>query len=108
MDINSTDQAVRVTAEVPGIEEKNLDVTVTNDSVSIKGEKRDEEANKSGKSFQSIERHYGAFERTITLPCKVDSDKADARLRNGILTIVIPKLADDQNEGKRLTIRREQ
>jgi HSP20 family protein len=107
VDVNTGEQTVQVSAEVPGIDEKNLDVTVTDDTVSIKGEKKDEETQKSAKGFQSIERHYGAFERTIALPCKVDSAKAEAKLKNGILTVVMPKIQEEKTEGKKLTIRRE-
>lgn len=106
VDLDTSGQSVKLSAEVPGIDEKDLDVTVTDDSVSIKGEKQAEESQKSGKDFQSIERHYGSFERTISLPCKVDSDKAEARLKNGILTVVIPKIKETSS-GKKLTISRE-
>ena len=107
VDIDASDEAVKVSAEVPGIDENSLDVTVTDDSVSIKGEKRAEQTQNSSKGFRSVERHYGSFERTIGLPCKVDSDKADATLKNGILTVVIPKGPEGKSAGKRLTIRRE-
>jgi HSP20 family molecular chaperone IbpA len=107
VDIDASGQTVKLSAEVPGIDEKNLDVTVNDDSVSIKGEKQAEETQKAGKGFQSVERHYGAFERTVALPCKVDSDKAEAKLKNGVLTVEIPKAPDEKNEGKKLTIRHE-
>lgn len=107
IDVDGADQSVKLSAEVPGIDEKDLDVTVTDDSVLIKGEKQAEETQKSGKGFQSIERHYGAFERVIALPCKVDSDKAEARLKNGVLTVVIPKTRQESSAGKKLTIKRE-
>lgn len=92
IDVDTSDRSVKLSAEVPGIDEKNLDVTVTDTSVSIKGEKQAEESQKSGTGFQSVERHYDSFERTVILPCKVNSDKAEARLKNGVLSIVIPKV----------------
>lgn len=107
IDVDGSDQSVKLSAEVPGIDEKDLNVTVTDDSILLKGEKQAEETQKSGKGFQSIERHYGAFERVIALPCKVDSDKAEARLKNGILTVVIPKAQKEGSAGKKLTIKRE-
>lgn len=107
VDVNAGDREVQVTAEVPGIDENNLDVTVTDDTLTIKGEKRDENKQRSGNSFQSVERHFGSFVRAVTLPCKVDGDKADAKLKNGILTITVPKVQEEKNEGKKLTIRRE-
>lgn len=107
IDVDASDQSVKLSAEVPGIDEKDLDVTVTNDSVSIKGEKQAEETQKSDKGFQSIERHYGSFERVVALPCEVDSDRAEARLKNGILTVVIPKSQKETSAGKKLTIKHE-
>ncbi|HEY9785785.1 MAG TPA: Hsp20/alpha crystallin family protein [Candidatus Obscuribacterales bacterium] len=109
MDTTESDSGIRITAEVPGIDENNLDVTVTEDAITIKGDKKDEVAqeSKKGGALHTIERSYGSFERTISLPCKVDSDKAQATLKNGILTISVPKLPGQQNEGKKLTIRRE-
>lgn len=107
IDIEAADQMVKLSAEVPGIDEKNLDVTITDDTVSIKGEKREEEVKAPGKSFQSVERHYGSFERTVALPCKVVSDKAEAKLKNGILTVMVPKAQEDKGEAKKLTIRHE-
>jgi HSP20 family protein len=98
---------VKLSAEVPGIDEKDLDVTVTDDTISIKGEKHADQTQKSSNGFQSIERHYGAFERTVSLPCRVNSDKAEAKLKNGILTVSIPRLEDKVAEGKKLTISRE-
>ncbi len=107
VDVDTSDQSVKLSAEVPGIDEKDLDVTVTDNSVSIKGEKQAEEARKSGTGFQSVERHYGSFARTVILPCKVCSDKAEARLKNGVLSITIPKAESEAGGGKKLTIRRE-
>lgn len=107
VDIDTTDNLVKLTAEVPGIDEKNLDVTVTEDGVSIKGEKQSEEKKAGGKNFQSIERHYGSFERTVALPCKIDKDRAEAKLKNGILTVTIPRIQEEKNPAKRLTIGRE-
>lgn len=110
LDTSETADAIEITAEVPGIDDKNLDVTVTNDLVTIKGDKKSEttqKALKDGTGFQAIERSYGSFERTIALPCKVQSDNAEASLKNGVLTIVIPKNQAAQSEGKKLTIKSE-
>jgi HSP20 family protein len=108
--LDTTEQGneIKITAELPGIDEKDLDVTVNDDSVTIKGDKKDELTKSKGdQSFHAIERSYGAFERTIGLPCKVQTEKAQATLKNGVLTITVPKSELAQNEGKKLTIRRE-
>lgn len=108
--LDTTEQGneIKITAEVPGIQENDLDITVNDDSVTIKGDKKDEiTQSKTDQSFHSIERSYGAFERTVSLPCKIESEKAQATLKNGILTIIVPKSQLAQNEGKKLIIRRE-
>ncbi|CAM6003821.1 unnamed protein product [Sphagnum balticum] len=108
--LDTTEQGneIKITAELPGIDEKDLDVTVDDDSVTIKGDKKDELTQSKGdQSFHAIERSYGVFERTIGLPCKVQSEKAQAVLKNGVLTITVPKSQLAQSEGKKLTIRRE-
>lgn len=93
---------------MPGIDESNLDVTVNDDSVTIKGDKKDEiSESKNDKSFHAIERSYGSFERTVSLPCKVQSEKAQAVLKNGVLTVTIPKSHETKTDGRKLTIRRE-
>lgn len=108
--LDTTEQGgeIKITAEVPGIDENNLDVTVNDDSVTIKGDKKDEmTGSRNDKSFHAIERSYGSFERTVSLPCKVQGDKAQAVLKNGILTITVPKSQEPESQGKKLTIRRE-
>jgi HSP20 family protein len=108
--LDTTEQGnqIKITAEVPGIEDNDLDVTVNDDSVTIRGDKKDEHTqSKNDTSFHATERSYGAFERTISLPCKVQRDNAQATLKNGVLTITVPKSELALNEGKKLTIRRE-
>lgn len=108
LDTSEQGSEIRISAEVPGIDENNLDVTVNDDSVTIKGEKKNEVSqSKTDKSLRVSERCYGTFERTISLPCKVQSENAQASLKNGVLTIIVPKNQAAQNEGKKLTIRRE-
>lgn len=99
---------VKVTAEVPGVDYKNLDVTVNDDSITIQGEKKAEtEQQNASKKFQCVERAYGSFARTITLPCRIEKDKAKATLKNGVLTIIAPKSQVAQNDGKKLEIKPE-
>jgi HSP20 family molecular chaperone IbpA len=107
VDIDASGPQVKVSAEVPGITEKNLDVSVGDDTVSIKGEKQAETTKKSQDGMQSIERNYGAFERTVVLPCQVDSDKALATLKNGVLTVTAPKKVEEPHNSKKLSIRSE-
>lgn len=106
MKTSQTDKQVKITAEVPGIDENNLDVSVQGDTITIKGLKEDSSEAKD-ESKRSTGRRYGTFERTMKLPYAVDSEKAEAILKNGVLTVTVPKLPGQQAEGKKIAIRRE-
>jgi hypothetical protein len=77
-------------ADVPGIQEKDLEVTLTGNRLTIAG-KRDTEKEEQNERYYTYERSYGSFTRTFTLPDGADADKLDANLSNGVLSIVIPK-----------------
>ncbi|HEY9755212.1 MAG TPA: Hsp20/alpha crystallin family protein [Oculatellaceae cyanobacterium] len=81
-----TDKEVRVTATVPGLQEKDVDIQVGKNELAIKGKK--EEQAKKDKSFQTVRE---SFEEIVQLPCPVDGDKAKATIRNGELTVILPK-----------------
>ena len=81
---------VYVTAEMPGIDPKDIDLTVEEDSVVIKGERKLEEEGE-GISYHRREREGGSFNRTITLPTRIVAEKASAEVRNGVLTLTLPK-----------------
>lgn len=106
MEISETEKEVKITAEVPGIDENHLDVSVRGVTITIKGQKEDVREAKA-QTRGAAERRYGAFERTLKLPYQVDSEKAEAILKNGVLTVVVPKLAGQQADGKKIAIRRE-
>jgi HSP20 family protein len=90
VDVSETDKAYVITAELPGVEEKDIDVTVEDDLLVIRGEKRQDEEGKPDKAFFS-ERSYGAFQRMFTLPRGTDTAAILAGFRNGVLTVTIPK-----------------
>lgn len=106
METSETDKQVKITAEVPGIDENHLDVLVRGDTITIKGQKEDSSEAKD-QTKRAAERRYGAFERTMKLPYQVDSEKAEAVLKSGVLTVTVPKLPGQLAEGKKLAIRRE-
>jgi len=107
IDVIEQADVLKVCAEVPGIDEKDLDVTVTDRSLNIKGKKENEITKDAGATFQSVERSYGSFERTIMLPAEVDVNKVHATMNNGVLTITLAKkTSSDQPEGKKVTIKR--
>lgn len=84
-------------AEIPGVEGKDLDIQVTQEAVSIAGEHRYEKRSESNGNFRS-EFRYGSFQRVIPLPAKVQNQQVKADLKNGILTLNLPKLQEDQNK----------
>ncbi len=90
VDVYETDDAVVVKAEVPGIPKENLEVTVEEGALTIKGETSSEEEVKE-ENYYRRERHWGRFERTIPLPEGVEIDAAEAKFENGLLEIRVPK-----------------
>ena len=92
LDIAETENAYAISAELPGVEEKDLDVAVADGVLTIKGEKRSESEEKDEeKNYHRVERSYARYERRLTLPQEVDQSKIDAAFRNGVLTVTIPK-----------------
>jgi HSP20 family protein len=77
-------------AELPGVNKEDIDLTITKDSLTLKGEAKKEEEVKE-EDYYACERSYGSFTRTIALPVEVDSEKAKASFKNGVLEIVLPK-----------------
>ncbi|MES2029174.1 MAG: Hsp20/alpha crystallin family protein [Pseudomonadota bacterium] len=93
IDIDETDKEVRITAELPGLDEKDVNLEIADGVLSISGEKKSESEDKE-RRFS--ERYYGRFERRIPLQ-DVDDDKTSATFKNGILTITVPKSAEAKN-----------
>jgi HSP20 family protein len=89
-DVSETDSALIVKAEVPGIEQKDMDISLSNGLLTIKGEKKLEKKEEN-EQFHSVERSYGAFSRTFRLPVEVDVEKVDAGYKDGVLTVTLPK-----------------
>ena len=96
VDVNETAKEIRVTAELPGMEEKDLEVSLVEGALTIKGEKSEEHDEEKGDVHRS-ERQYGMFERTIPLPSEVDVDKVKASFKKGVLKITLPKTKEAQS-----------
>jgi HSP20 family protein len=90
VDVYETENDLVVTAAVPGVKPEELEVTVTGDALSISGETKSETTSEKA-NFYRQERHYGAFSRTVALPMPVQVDKAEAKFKDGVLTLVLPK-----------------
>lgn len=91
LDVAETDKAVEVTVELPGLSEQNLDVELMSDCLKIHGEKKDERETKE-RNFHRTERSFGSFERVIPLPAKVNREGVQATFKNGVLSVVLPKV----------------
>lgn len=90
IDIAATDREYFITAEVPGLEPEDLHLELLDDTLLIRGEKR-QEWEKQHAGVYRMERRYGTFERVLSLPEDADRDHLDARLKNGVLTVAIPR-----------------
>jgi HSP20 family protein len=101
LEIAETDSDIRIVAEVPGLEEKDVEVLLEGEALTLRGEKR---AEVEDKERQFSERFYGRFERSIPLGYEVEADKVKADFKNGLLTINLPKTAKAQARAKRIAI----
>lgn len=104
-DVRESDDEVIVTAEMPGLEEKDFEITLTEDLLTLKGEKRHEHEEKKKGEVHRVERSYGSFQRTIQLPCEVLAEKASAEYRNGLLTVTLPKAPSAQRAAHRIDVK---
>jgi len=95
LDLAETDREVTVTAELPGMDPKDIDIQVTGNGLIIRGEKKHEREEK-GRDYHYSERQFGAFHRTVQLPSAVDPDQVQAAYKDGILTITIAKSPEAQ------------
>ena len=101
VDVSETGKEVRITADLPGLDEKDVEVTVTNNMLTIKGEKKVEKEEEDGDYYYS-ERNYGHFERTIALPQGIDADNAKAKFKKGVLKVTIPKKPEAQSSRRKI------
>jgi HSP20 family protein len=92
MDVTETDKAIEITAELPGLEEKDVEINVADNVLTIRGEKKAEKEEKD-KDYRLVERTYGSFARSLELPEGVDPDMIKARIAKGVLTVTVPKPA---------------
>lgn len=93
VDIVEGENDFNIKVELPGVDKKDVKITVQNDMLTIKGEKK-QESEKKGENYFRVERCYGTFQRSFTLPSSVASDKIDASYDDGVLTISVPKLEE--------------
>ena len=107
IDVAEGKDAIEVTAELPGVDEKDIDITLANGVLTIRGEKKAErDETDKDKNWHVIERNYGSFSRSITLPYDPDSAKVEAKFDKGVLRIRLPKPAEVAKKEKKIEIRK--
>lgn len=105
-DVSEDDKAVCITAELPGLDEKNIELTLEKDRVVIRGEKKEDKEEKR-KNYYRRERSFGSVYREIALPCEVMADKATAEFKKGVLTVTLPKTPEAQTQARKIPIKGE-
>jgi HSP20 family protein len=104
VDVTEDDTVYKIEAELPGLDEKDVEVTVSDGRLVLKGEKRQEKEEK-GKNTYVCERSYGSFQRAFSLPDGVDRNKITADFSKGVLTVTLPKTAETQKQQKKVEIK---
>jgi HSP20 family protein len=93
LDMRETDEALVVEASLPGIKPEDVDISISGNALTIKGESKQEKEEEQEK-YHYRERRYGIYQRTITLPVEVDADGADATFQDGVLKLTLPKMEE--------------
>ena len=103
VNLSETDKEVKVVAELPGLDEKDVNVELDEDALVLAGEKKAEEEKKED-TWHRVERSYGSFRRVIPLPAEVEGEKAKASFKKGVLTVTLPKRAEAPSTKKTINI----
>ena len=103
IDIVEKEKAFEVTAELPGLDVKNIDLQLSDNVLTIKGEKQEEKEEKAKDRYVS-ERRYGSFRRSLQVPSSVDADKIEASFKGGVLTVTLPKSPEAQKKQKTIPV----
>lgn len=104
LDLSENEKELKVSVELPGLDESDIEVSLDRNALTIKGEKKEEKEDK-GQNYYRMERSYGSFQRSIPLPCEVESDKVEATFKKGVLTVTLPKTAEAQKRTKKISIK---
>jgi HSP20 family protein len=104
VDVTENDKEIKISAELPGMDEKDIDVSLQKDVLTIKGEKKEEKEDK-GKDYYRMERSYGSFSRSVPMPVDVETDKIEAKFKKGVLSITLPKTAKAVAETKKIAVK---
>jgi HSP20 family protein len=104
LDVSETDNNLEIVADLPGMEKKDITVTLEDNLLTIKGEKKEEKENKD-KQYHTIERCSGSFYRAVRLPVEVEKDKIEAAFKDGVLTLRLPKSKESKRKAAQIEIK---
>lgn len=104
VDMSETDKEYQIVAEMPGLDENDVEVVLSGDLLTIKGEKKQEKVEKRKDTYRS-ERRYGSLSRSFRLPDAIDQDKVAAEIKNGILTVTLPKTPEARKKVKKIGVK---
>jgi len=104
VDVSETEKDIKVTAELPGMDEKDIEIRLDHDNLVISGEKKAENEEK-GKNFHRVERSYGSFERIIPISSEIEPDKIEAVFQKGVLNVTLPKPASTVSKTRKIEIK---
>lgn len=103
-DVSETDDALEISAELPGMEADDIDVSIDGDYLTIKGEKKEEHEDKK-KNFHVTERRYGSFSRTLNIPAaNLDLEKVESKFKKGVLNLKLPKTSDAKSKRRKIKV----
>ncbi len=104
VDMKDNDKEILIHADLPGVELKDIDISIEGNSLVLQGEKKVEKESRE-KGYYRMERSYGSFYRAIPLPCAVERENVDAVYKDGVLNITLPKCKDAAKQEKRITVK---
>ncbi len=104
VEVKETDKEITVIAELPGMDEKDIELILADGALTLEGEKKHENVGEKD-GMQYSECSYGSFRRVVPLPCEIDEDKVAAEFRNGILTVTLPKSAQARERCRRIEVK---
>ncbi len=107
VDVKETDKEIKIVADIPGLDEKDINVTLKDDVLTIRGEKKEEKEDRS-ENYYKLERSYGSFTRSIPIPVEVETDKIEAKIKKGVLSVTLPKSPEALKKSKKIEIKSEE
>jgi len=107
LEVSDSDKEIVISAELPGLDEKSVEVTLEDDVLTIKGEKKEERTAKHDNGGYLSERVYGSFQRSLALPSGIETEKVNAKFTNGVLKIALPRTAETQRRRQVIDVKGE-